>query len=90
MYLFLKGQAGDTEGIDFSKIDLDEMKKYIEYSNICGTRPSYKVPFGHVPEFIVGVMVHPLAPDWYVDMVGMFCDKNDIPFEGKSKMYKID
>lgn len=46
-----------------------------------------EVSFSHVPNFINGVLVHPLAPDWYVEIVREFCSRNDIPFEGKSTLY---
>lgn len=45
------------------------------------------VSFDHVSGFIEGVKVHPLAQDWYVDIVGEFCARNDIPFDGKSTLY---
>lgn len=46
-----------------------------------------EVSFSHIPNFINGVLVHPLAPDWYVDIVHEFCKRNNIPFEGKSALY---
>lgn len=88
LYYFLMGEAGKTDDLDFSKIDLDELKEYINYTNICGDRPNHKVSFGHIAGFVEGVMVHPLAPEWYTDMVKMFCEINSIPFEGKSELYK--
>lgn len=45
------------------------------------------VSFSHIPGFIAGVLVHPLAPGWYVDIVQEFCARNEIPFEGKSTLY---
>ena len=45
------------------------------------------VSFSHIPGFIEGVLVHPLAPGWYVDIVQEFCARNEIPFEGKSTLY---
>lgn len=45
------------------------------------------VSFEHIPGFIKGVMVHPLAENWYVDVVKEFCENNNIPFEGKSMLY---
>lgn len=89
LYYFMMGKAGKTEDIDISKVDLDELKEYLNYSNICGDRPYHKVSFTHVAGFIEGVMVHPLASEWYTDMVRMFCEKNNIPFEGKSELYKL-
>ena len=45
------------------------------------------VSYSHIPNFLDGVMVHPLAPDWYVAVVQEFCKRNNIPFEGKSELY---
>ena len=45
------------------------------------------VSFANNPHFLKGVMVHPQAPDWYVDTVRSFCDNHLLPFEGKSKLY---
>lgn len=47
-----------------------------------------KVPFSHCVDFIQGVLVHPLAPSWYVETVRTFCENNGIPFEGKSTLYQ--
>lgn len=51
------------------------------------TNKTIEVSFSHVPNFIIGVLVHPLAPEWYVDIVREFCVRNAIPFEGKSTLY---
>ena len=45
------------------------------------------VSFSHIPRFIEGVLVHPIAPEWYVDIVREFCRRNHILFEGKSTLY---
>ena len=50
-------------------------------------KPVKNISFEHIPEFISGVMVHPQAPDWYVAIVEEFCRVNNVPFEGKSKLY---
>ena len=42
-----------------------------------------------VSEFIEGVMVHPLATDWYVNIVHSFCDRFHIMFDGRSELYKL-
>ena len=47
------------------------------------------VSFSHITEFISGVMVHPMAPEWYVEVVQEFCRRNNIPFEGKSALYQV-
>ncbi len=87
MYYFLKGVVGSTDDLDIEKINLEELKEYIDYSNICEARKSHNVTYGHIPKFIKGVMVHPLAQQWYVDTVKMFCEINNVPFEGKSMLY---
>ena len=46
------------------------------------------ITFDHIPNFIQGVMVHPLAEDWYVKIVEDFCKNNKIRFEGKSTLYE--
>ena len=45
------------------------------------------ISFETIPNFIEGVLVHPLAPNWYVKIVEEFCLRNNIPFEGKSMLY---
>lgn len=45
------------------------------------------ISYAHIPNFIEGVMVHPLAPDWYVEVVQEYCQRTGIPFEGKSELY---
>lgn len=48
------------------------------------------VSFESIPEFIKGVRVHPMAPEWYVEVVGEYCKRNSVPFIGKSKLYSVD
>lgn len=52
-----------------------------------GAQKKMDVSFSHIPGFIEGVLVHPLAPAWYVDIVREFCERNNVPFEGKSTLY---
>ena len=49
---------------------------------------SKEISFLHIPDFIESVMVHPLAPFWYEKIVSDYCKLTDIPFEGKSELYK--
>ena len=42
-----------------------------------------------VSEFIEVVMVHPLATDWYVNIVHSFCDRFHIMFDGRSELYQL-
>ena len=45
------------------------------------------VSFENIPDFIAGVKIHPMAPDWYVDVVNEYCNRNGIAFDGKSLLY---
>lgn len=40
-------------------------------------------------EFIESIMVHPLAPKWYVDIVKDICNLREIKFDGQSKIYEL-
>ena len=44
---------------------------------------------GDISEFLEGVMVHPVAPQWYVDIVQDICRLRNINFEGQSEIYKL-
>lgn len=44
---------------------------------------------GNISEYIESVMVHPLAQDWYVEIIKDICAAKKIKFEGKSKIYMI-
>ena len=89
LYYILTGQSGREKDIDVNKIKLEELKEYIDFSNLNQNKKSHKVSFGCIPDFIKNVLVHPLAPEWYVDTVKRYCDLNSVPFEGKSKLYSI-
>ena len=73
----------------FPEIPPEEKTKAIsELLNIGKyAKQTLDVSFSHIPGFIAGVLVHPLAPEWYVDIVREFCVRNAIPFEGKSTLY---
>jgi hypothetical protein len=45
------------------------------------------ISFGHIDNFIKSVMVHPLAPNWFCETIGIFCKNNNVPFLGKSNLY---
>ena len=53
-------------------------------------RKTLDVSFDDIPNFIEGVKVHPLAPEWYVDVVREYCNRNELPFDGKSALYAIE
>ncbi len=42
-----------------------------------------------ISEFLEGVMVHPLAPQWYVDIIRDICQLKNIKFDGQSTIYKL-
>lgn len=66
----------------------EKLDKVIELLNLGDKRKGIKkISYAHIPNFIDGVLVHPLAPDWYVDVVHEFCKRNEITFEGKSTLY---
>lgn len=44
---------------------------------------------GDISDFLEGVMVHPIAPQWYVDIVEDICRLRNINFEGQSEIYKL-
>ena len=44
---------------------------------------------GDISSFLEGVMVHPSAPEWYVNIVQDICFKNSLHFDGQSKIYKL-
>ena len=44
---------------------------------------------GDLSEFLEGVMVHPLAQQWYVDIVRDICQSRKIKFEGQSALYRL-
>lgn len=52
-------------------------------------KPAIDIPIPDINEFIKGVMVHPFADDWYVDIVKSVCDKYNLSFDGKSELYKL-
>ena len=73
----------------FSGESMDEkLQAVVQTLNIGNSaKQTENVSFSHIPGFIEGVLVHPLAPEWYVDIVREFCRRNHIPFEGKSTLY---
>lgn len=59
-----------------------------EKFNLNQSRKNQKVSFADIPTFIQGILVNPHAPEWYVQTVKKYCEINNIPFEGKSKLYE--
>lgn len=50
-------------------------------------KKSKDIAIPDVTEFIQSVTVHPFAPEWYIEIVKSFCEKNNLRFLGKSKIY---
>lgn len=44
---------------------------------------------GDISEFLEGVMVHPAAPQWYVDIIRDICYLKGIKFDGQSEIYAL-
>ena len=44
---------------------------------------------GDITEYIEGVMVHPLAPQWYVKIIEDICKIKKIRFDGQSEIYTL-
>lgn len=40
-----------------------------------------------LPEYIEGIRVHPMAKDWYVDLIKKICNEYKLPFLGRSDLY---
>lgn len=64
------------------------VKMMIDKLNATDEVKTKAIPFHHIPDFIAGVMVHPLAPQWYVETVRQYCADHNIPFDGQSTLYK--
>ena len=75
-------------------------EEIIDYltSKICAQRADWKIDTienvrlkdsGDLSEFLEGVMVHPLAQQWYVDIVRDICQSKNIKFDGQSTIYKL-
>lgn len=46
-----------------------------------------KVSFGEPSLFFNSICLHPKAPDWFNGTVKKFCENNELPYIGKSKLY---
>ena len=73
----------------FPELSLEEkVDKIVKLLNIGNKKQkTLEVSYQHIPNFIAGVKVHPLAPDWYIDVVKEYCTRNKIPFDGRSTLY---
>lgn len=53
-------------------------------------KDTINVSINNIQEIIDNVTVHPLASNWYVEIVKLVCEKIGISFYGKSHLYDID
>lgn len=56
------------------------------YLSIAPTSVEIKIPV--LSDYIVGVRVHPQAPDWYADLIKKVCRNYRIKYCGKSDLYR--
>ena len=75
---------------DLDKVPFEKFSDDMDYVNIFNQKKHHQVSFSTIPNFIKGVLVNPFASKWYVDTVKTYCELNNIPFEGKSELYKAD
>lgn len=89
--LALSEHEDKLEIIDSMYPDLsfeDKVREIIRLLNVGNNRTeTIEVTFKEIPQFFAGISVHPMAPEWYVNIVGEYCARNDLPFEGKSMLY---
>lgn len=75
----------------FMKNEEINIEKFVEETvtdmNLNQRIKTKKIAFGHINNFICDVMLHPMAPDWFVDTVSTYCSINGIKFVGKSSLY---
>lgn len=73
--------------IELGEITSDQAKNILEKkSHLTGKK---YVSFEDIPDFIKSVLVNPLAPKWFVEMVGEYCKDNKLPFLGQSQLYTL-
>ena len=76
----------------FPNLEIEEqIDRIVELLNVGKKqKQTKKISYEHIPNFIEGVLVHPLAPSWYVEVIEEYCKRNNITFEGQSKLYSQD
>ena len=83
--LHQSGQITEAEMKEaVSQINAEQFKQKTQ------PRSTKHISFAHVENFIESAMVHPLAPDWYIETVRTFCELNKVPFLGKSLLYTFN
>lgn len=76
----------DDEIIDYLTEKIFEQK--MDWSQI-KDNDIKMIDAGDISEYIEGVMVHPAAPQWYVDIVKDICQQKNIKFDGQSTIYTV-
>lgn len=73
----------------FPDLEMEEqIDRIVELLNVGKKqKQTKKISYEHIPNFIEGVLVHPLAPTWYVEVIEEYCKRNNVTFEGQSKLY---
>ncbi len=59
------------------------------YDKLTNTQKTYPVKLGDMGTFVENVLVHPAAPDWYVNTVKIFCEAHGVEFGGRSDIYEL-
>lgn len=76
----------------FEKVELEQINeeadKLISSLNFNLQQSTMSVSFSHIDNFIESVMLNPFAPDWFDDTLRLFCNKHNIKYIGKSKLYE--
>ena len=48
---------------------------------------NFFLPIKYLNKYISGVKVHPMAEEWYVELIKGLCEEYSIKFEGQSNLY---
>lgn len=48
---------------------------------------NFFLPIKYLNKYISGVKVHPMAEEWYVELIKGLCEEHNIKFEGQSNLY---
>lgn len=63
------------------------VEEIVKITNANAAVKTKKISFAGINNFIQGVEVHPLAPEWFVQTVEQYCIEHKVFFEGKSQLY---
>ena len=74
-----------SEILDYVKEELLRLRYPFEMKKL---PENLLVPNIDLTKYVKSVMVHPQAEKWIVDLVKVICEKNNLNFLGKSKMYE--